>query len=231
MATAKKAQASEGSLMVNIPPIKIDRFTIKLIGDTPLICHAWSEKATMEILNKQQKKAATAKEVRRPYFEFAESLYWLTEKPNLNGMTDEQAKEVLDAVIPHSKFGFPTTAFKAAALDAGFQQGALSKAAGSGDLAKTTARGAFHIDAEYAVIEGTPILRKDMVRIGGASKTADLRFRAEFKIWSTSLTIKYNRNVLTVEQIMNLFQLGGFSNGIGEWRPARDGNYGTYHVE
>lgn len=61
--------------------------------------------------------------------------------------------------------------------------------------------------------------------------TADLRYRAEFKPWKTELLITYNANVITVEQIVNLFRLGGFANGVGDWRPAKDGRYSTFHCE
>lgn len=229
MAT-KKAQGD--TLRVEVPELELQSFTIKIVGDTPLISNAWSHKAKQMILQKQQKKAAVGREVRRPWVDFADSLYWLTEKPNLDGLTDEQAREVLNEIIPQSKFGFPVIAFKAAALDAGFQQGALVRNAGSNDLAKTTARGAFHIIGnELAVIEGTPTIREDMVRIGGASKTADLCYRGEFKSWRTELLIRYNTRTITPAQIINLFRLGGFANGVGEWRPSRDGNFGTFHVE
>lgn len=223
MATKKE------STVVNLPELKLQHFTLKIVGDTPLISHAWSEKAKLMMLNKQQKKAATAKEVRRPMVEFADSLYWLTEKPKFDGLTDEQAADVLAEVIPQSKFGFPTLAFKAAALDAGYQQGALVRNAGTGDLAKTTARGAFQVIGEFAVIEGTPTPREDIGRVGMGS--ADLRYRAEFKSWSTEITIRFNASVITTEQIINLFSLGGFANGVGDWRPARDGSFGTFHVE
>lgn len=222
MATKEKAS-------ISLPELKLQTFTLKIVGDSPLICHAWSEKAKLMMLNKQQKKAATAKEVRRPMVEFADSLYWLTAKPDFDGLTDEQAKEILAEVIPQSKFGFPTLAFKAAALDAGYQQGALVRNAGSGDLAKTTARGAFQVIGEFAVIDGIPTPREDIGRVGMG--TADLRYRAEFKTWHTELVITFNANVITTEQIVNLFRLGGFANGVGDWRPARDGRFGTFHCE
>lgn len=225
MTTKKEAAA-----VVTLPGIKLRHFTLKIVGDTPLICHAWSHKAKQMILQKQQKKASAGREVRRPMVDFAESLYWLSEKPNFDGLTEEQAAEVLAEVIPNSKFGFPVIAFKSAALDAGYQQGALVRNAGSGDLAKTTARGAFHIiGSEFAIINGTPTPREDMVRIGMG--TADLCYRAEFKTWSTELEIQYNESAISAEQIINLFHLGGFSNGVGDWRPAKDGMFGTFHVE
>lgn len=218
MAVVKKAQA-EYSLA--LPPINIKFITLNILGDTPLVCHKWEEKAKRMILEKQTKKATAGQEKRYPAKEFANSLYWLTEKPDLDNVSDEKAKKILDEIIPQSQFGFPTTAFKASAIDAAYQQGVLAK--------KTTARGAIHLLGDFVVINGTPVIREDMVKIGMGS--ADIRFRAEFKSWSTSINIKYNANAISDEQIINLFNIGGFSNGIGEWRPAKDGTFGTYHVE
>lgn len=224
MATKKDAVP-----VVQIPTLKLETFKLKIVGDSPLICHAWNQKAKFMILHKQQKKATTGKDIRRPMVDFAESLYWLTEKPDFDGLTDEQAKEILADIIPKSKFGFPVIAFKSAALAAGYQQGALASKVGTAALAKTTARGAFHIQDEFAVIDGVPTPREDMVRIGMG--TADLCYRAEFKSWRTELTITYNTSAISVEQIINLFRLGGFANGVGDWRPEKDGSFGTFHIE
>ena len=216
---AKKVEAAP--LPVGIPALKIQTFELRIVGDSPLICHAWSQKAKLMMLEKQQKKATKAKEIRRPAVEFADSLYWLTPKPDFAEMTDAEAQAVLADIIPKSKFGFPVLAFKAAAIDGGFQQQVIEK--------KTTARGAFHILGEFAEIEGTPTIREDIGRIGMG--TADLRYRAEFKTWATTLTIKFNSGAMSAEQIVNLFNVGGFSNGVGDWRPAKDGSYGTFHIE
>lgn len=208
MATKK---TDETVVAVEIPAIAIEHFSLKLVGDSPLITHAWSEKAKKMILDKHMKKATTGKDAKDPYQDFCDSMYWLTDKPEKPTPED----------VAKASFGFPVTAFKAAAVDAGYQQGVIDK--------KTTARGAFHIDGEFAVIEGTPEPREDMVRIGMG--TADIRYRAEFKQWSTVLNIRYNPRAMSKEQIINLFNIGGFANGVGEWRPSKDGAYGTFHVE
>lgn len=196
---------------INIPAIELKRFTIKIVGDSPFICHAWDEKAKLMMLEKQMKKASTGKEAKDPFMDFCNSLYWITEKPENPTMEDVLA----------AKFGFPTAGFKAAAVDGAYQSKAIDK--------KTTARAAFQILGEMAVIEGTPIMREDMVRIGMG--TADIRYRAEFKEWSTVLTIQYNAKAMSAEQIINLFNIGGFAAGIGEWRPGKAGSYGMFHVE
>lgn len=78
-------------------------------------------------------------------------------------------------------------------------------------------------------IDGEPSMREDMVRVGMG--TADIRYRGEFRSWSAEMVIRYNANVLSVEQVFNLFNTGGFAIGVGEWRPQRDGSFGMFHVE
>lgn len=233
MAT-KKNENKDAVLSVELPGIELGVFSVRIVGDSPLIVHKWSHKAKEEMLGKQMKKATKGKEAKVPVKDFVDSLYWLDENGNLidteheipeelEGIANDTPYEEVYEVIKTGRFGFPACAFKASAIDAGYQQGVIAK--------KTTARGAFHILGEYAVIEGIPEMREDMVQIGGISKVADIRYRPEFKTWSTTLTIRYNKMSITPEQIMNLLNYGGFANGVGEWRPSRDGSFGTYHVE
>ncbi len=95
-------------------------------------------------------------------------------------------------------------------------------------MTKVEARGAFHINGDLVKIKGTPAPREDMVRI--AMGTADIRYRGEFKKWSCEFEIRYNRCVLSEEQIINLFNAAGFGIGVGEWRPQKDGSMGMFHV-
>lgn len=123
-------------------------------------------------------------------------------------------------ITPEGKYGFPVIGIKAAAVTACTSIGAITKVA---------ARQAFHIDGEYAVIEGSePVMREDMVRVGMG--TADIRYRGQYWPWHTTVEIRHNANLLSAEQILNLLNTAGFAVGIGEWRPERDGQYGLFHV-
>ncbi len=207
MAAAKAKQTDQ---VIELPRLDIQVMQITLKGDSPLICHKWSEKAKREMLDKQMKKAKTAKEAKDPRRDYVESMYWLTPMPE--SPTDQD--------IATATFGFPAVGFKAAAVDA------CSHVDG---VTKVVARGAFHILEEIVEINGTPRMREDMVRI--AMGTADIRYRGEFPEWSASLTVRYNASVMSAEQIVNLFNTAGFAVGVGEWRPAKDGSYGMFHVE
>lgn len=213
--------ATKKDTTIEIPALNIQVLELALIGDTPLLCHAWSQKAKVQLREKSTRKATAGTETIIPHIDFADSLYWLTEKPEFaKNTTDEEVKKILDEIIPKSRFGFPNTAFKESAISAGLQCGAIKY--------KINGRAAFFIQGEFAEIIGTPTIREDMIRIQG--RNAVPRHRAEFKHWATKVTIQYNANMMSAEQIANLFRMGGFAIGVGDWRPAKGGTFGMYHV-
>ena len=215
---AKKNEAA----IIEIKPINIVTTTVRIAGDTPLIMHRWSEKAKRMILEKQMKKTkSSAKEAKNPVEDFIESIYWMEGTPN--EYTEEAFHE---ACRNGARFGFPVTAIKQATISSAYRNG-ITK-----DMASL--RGAFFIAGEgselLAEVKGcTPTMREEMVRVGMG--VADIRFRGEFANWYMDLQVSYNANgAYTLDQIINLINVGGFSCGIGEWRPEKDGNYGMYHV-
>lgn len=196
MAQATKNAATAEAMV--IPPIEIKTYVLHIVGDSPLICHAWSKKAKQEMLDKQMGKARGKKEPKDPMRDYEDAFYRLADGTP----------------------GFPTIAFKAAAVNAASQVTGLTK---------VFLRGAFHTTGELVAIEGEPQMREDMVRI--AMGTADIRYRPEFPTWSVNLTVRMNTRALTLEQLIHLFNQAGFSAGVGEWRPEKDGPYGMFHVE
>lgn len=154
----------------------------------------------------------------------------MTEEPKIEPSdTPETAEQkFVEAVESGARWGFPVTAIKQAAI--------MAASRNEIDVKTTTLRGSFFIHGEgpdmLAEIKGSiPEMREDMVRVGGISKTADIRHRPMFADWYMDLTIDYNANgPITPEQIVNLINLGGFTCGIGEWRPEKDGNFGMFQV-
>jgi len=153
-------------------------------------------------------------------------------KKEIRDKQQKKAKTARDIRDPNAEFkdslyhiegggyGFPAVAFKAAAVNA------CSHVDG---ITKVHARGAFHIMCELVKIEGDePVQREDMVRVGMG--VADLRYRGEFKKWHCKIPVRFNANVLSLEQITNIFDTAGFSTGVGEWRPQKNGDYGMFHV-
>lgn len=220
--------ATKKTELVEIKPIKMNVVEVTLIGDTPLIMHAWSEKAKRMMLEAQQGKAkGKKKEIKNPVDDFIQSMYWLSGKPDTDGMDEEQCKEAFENAIQNgAKFGFPVTAFKQAAISAAYRMGYTKD--------KMSLRGVFFISTDYGdmaeIVSDTPVIREDMVKIGMG--TADLRYRGEFINWHTTFRIKYNVNgQYSLENILNVLNAGGMVCGVGEWRPERDGQFGMFHVK
>ena len=231
MANIKKKD--EGTQIINIKAPKIVKANIAIVGDTPLIIHAWSEKAKKQMLAAQQKtkKQKAAMDIRDPFAEFMDALYWITPKP------EESTPDAFEEAIANgAKFGFPITAIKQAALAACYRAGLIPN--------QVMMRCSFYLNAidgvnfgtgsELAVIETDepPVFREDMVKIGSISKSADLRYRPCFNNWKIRLTISLiDVGTFNMESVINAINMGGFMNGIGEWRMERNGDFGRFHVE
>lgn len=217
----EEVMAAKNGDLVEIRPIDIRKVSIRIVGDTPLIMHAWSEKAKREMLEKQMKVTKIkARDAKNPVEDFIRSMYWLTEMPE--DMTEAGFEK---AIASGARFGFPVTAFKQAAISAAYRMGWTKD--------KMSMRGAFFIDGDanqMLEIKGdAPIPREDMVKVGMG--TADIRYRGEFRNWYADMVISYNANgQYTIEQIINVINAGGYVCGVGEWRPERDGQYGMFHV-
>lgn len=183
---------------ISLPRLDIRVVDIKLIGDSSLICHRWSEKSKKIMHDKHTGKASAGRELKVPEQDFLDSLY-----PMSGG-----------------GYGFPTIAFKNAAVQACTSLGK--------SVTKVAAKQAFHIMGNLTKIEGTPQPREDMVRVGMG--TADIRYRGEFDPWSVTIRVRYNARLLSAEQLINLMNTAGFAVGVGEWRSERNGSQGLFHV-
>lgn len=216
MAT-KKAAAE--AVAVEIPQLKLETAVIHIKGDTPLIVHKWSEKAKKEIRDKQMKKATSKKEAKDPVADFIDTLYWLDGEP------EEKTEEAFSKAMENgARFGFPATGFKQCAVMGAYRLGA--------DIKTTVAKAAIIIPCEFVEIKGKAVtMREDMVKVGGISKVADIRYRAQIEGWEADIPVKYVSNVVSLEQVINLFNLGGFACGVGEWRNEKNGVFGSFHVE
>jgi len=196
--------------IIELKPIEQKTICIELEGVTPLIVHAWSEKAKRQMLNKQMKKAAAKKEAKNPEEDYEQSLYKFKYG---------------------SGYGFPAPGFKAAIV------GACRLFDG---LPMTQAKLMFFIEADgegtrqeqLVRIHGEPEIREDMVRL--EKGVADIRYRGMFRDWSADLTITFNTSNISPEQLVNLVDAAGLG-GIGEWRPSAPksstGDFGRFKVK
>ena len=216
--SAKQVKNVEPEIV--IPKLNIGKIKLEIKGIAPLVCHRWSEKAKKEMLDKQMKVAKRAKEAKDPYKDFLSSLYFI------EGAPDVPEGELKFA---STMCGFPAVAFKKAAVSACRQVSGIPM---------TQARQMIFVlgnclgtnGEDLVEIKGEVSMREDMVRIDGG-RTADIRYRGQIVGWSTTLIIEYDADVLSAEQVVNLFSRAGWGVGIGEDRPEKSGGqWGRYEL-
>lgn len=191
---------------VSISRIGTETLSVPIIGTAPLIVHKFSEKARRQMLDNMQGRKSP-KEPKNPEAEFEAALY----------RHDDGG------------FGFPVIAFKAASVGACRFFGK--------SMPMTLARQCIFFEAEFsktdgqklARIDGTPHMREDVVTVG--MNGHDLRYRPEFTEWATTLEVVYVKSMLTRESVLSLIDAGGMGVGVGEWRPEKRGDFGTFQID
>lgn len=204
--------------IADAPAIQIDRIAaetmrVPIVGTSPLIVHNFSEKSKRMMLEAQQGKKAL-KEVRNPDAEYEAAFY-----------------RISDPLTGELRYGFPVTAFKAATIGAArFYGKSLSMTALRQFLFM---RGVLTDADQQQLVEivGEPRMREDVVRLGGPSRSADLRYRPEFPAWSATLEVTFVTSSIDRQSVLSLIDAGGLGIGVGEWRPEKRGEFGTYQVD
>ena len=225
--------ATNKETTINIKPIVDETVIVRLIGDTPLIVHKWDQKNKEALPAGKRALSINAditekKEYMTPIESFANSMYWISGKPK--ELTEES---VFNAIENGARFGFRVESFKQAAIDAAYTKKWIPN--------KKGVKGLFFIKPDFVDDEGyqlveikgdRPIMREDVVILGGMSRTPDLRWRGQFTNWYVDLTISYDKDgSYTLQDICNMLQAGGRYNGVGEYRPEKDGQFGMFHVD
>lgn len=204
-ASPNGASASEKAAEIQIDRIPAENLLVPIIGTTPLIMHRFSEKAKKKMLDAMQGRK-TPKENKDPKAEYEAALYRLED----------------------GNPGFPVSAFKLATVGAARFYGKEVTMVGlrqvlwfSGEVGDD-GRALTEIVGEYA-------MREDVVTVGRGG--TDLRYRPEFREWTANLNITYVTSALTRDSVLSLVDAGGMGVGVGEWRPERGGDFGTYRVD
>jgi hypothetical protein len=217
---AKKATEEK---VIAIRSLDIQKVPIRIVGDTPLIVHAWSYKAKRQLMGELK---ISKKEPRNPFYDFVNSMYWL-DGVDPKDMTEDEYEELVKT--GKARTGFTAYSVKMAGNAAAYRMGWVKN--------QTGLRGAYFInplddpEGDMAEIKGClPVMREDMVKIGMG--TADIRWRPMYENWYMDLLLSYNASGnISLDDIFNIINAGGYCVGIGEWRPEKDGKFGTYHVE
>lgn len=191
---------------IKVDQLEAETLRVPIVGTAPLIMHRFSEKARKIMLDAMQGKKAP-RQPKDPEAEYEDAIHWLDD----------------------TRYGFPCIGFKAATVGAarfygnGVKMTELRQSMFfRGEMGKSD-------NQQMFPITGEPIMREDVVRV--ARGGSDLRYRPEFPEWSSELTIVYVKSMLTRDSVVSLVDAGGLGGGIGEWRPSKSGDFGTYQVD
>ncbi len=194
----------DGAAITPIDKISAETLLIPIRGTAPLVVHRFSEKAKLEMLHATQGKK-TPRQPKNPQAEYEAAFYRLKD----------------------GEPGFPSLAFKAATVGGARFYGKQITMTALKQLAFFT--GEPGADGHYYVrIFGEPQMREDVVRVGRGS---DLRYRPQFTDWFAILTVTYVSSMLTRGSLLSLVDAGGLGVGVGEWRPEKGGDFGTYEID
>jgi hypothetical protein len=211
MAMKKTAKTEE----FVIPAPNFRQMKVRITGTAPLIFHKWDEKAIKMILDKQMKKASKGREVRDPEAEYINSFYY-----DANDNVALPARNLKQAIVGSARFltGLPMTILRGTIFTKGDKD----------DFIPIQVNGKL-VSKKMVVQRKDEWMRQDMVTVGMGS--ADVRFRGQLPEWTMDVLIEYDADQLSAEQVLNLMQRAGFSQGLGEWRPEKNGANGTFTVE
>ncbi len=198
---------------------KFEVFEIPIKGVTPLLMHKVSKRTLDEMEKKQMGLNTTKKrELKDPQREAWESAYHATEEQ--------------ESVIGHKDgnvYLFPIMAFKRACIEVAKDMKATKKISGEFIKRNMQFTGSHSIDF-VEIKSDIPVIQRDYVKLGGATKVIDLRYRMRFDNWAASFEIRVIRGTMSIEEVVEIVNAAGKNVGIGDWRLNKCGVYGSFVI-
>ncbi len=188
------------AVAVQITPPKIEVVKLKIVGTAPLVMNRFSQKAMSMIHETQAAGSQSAKGKKRAPKNF------------------EEAYQGARHISTEGWDGIPSPAFRLASISAcrlvGFKM--------------TLAKLAIFVDADgFDQVDGTPLTKitkgqphyvEHAVRNDNGS--VDLRARPMWDVgWEAIVTVRYDSEIFSISDVVNLFARIGQQVGIGEGRP------------
>lgn len=203
---------------VLVAPLPIERRIIPIVGESPLVVHAWGPKAKKEMRDFYAREGKATKKTtykkQDPTADFLDCFYVVGE---------------VDPNDPNAVFGIP-----AAGISKALQTAAIEI---DGLTAATIRRNVRVMGDENGLV---PLKshsgwrrREDMVNITPAKRerTPGIRYRPAAVRWKLDVTVRYISSIITETQIANLLRYAGFAVGLCEWRPEKGGEFGTWDLD
>jgi len=208
MATRKTSTTKAEGIELSVIEVSHGVLHFRVVGTSPLIQHAMSDKALHDLLYPQNKKRAADKQAsdkHAPYMEFLGSCYAFRQED------DEPTRLYL-----------PATAFKAALINAALDLPGV---------AKTQLGRLVRVLGDKVPVYGIPQMMMSVVRSADQNKTPDVRTRAILREWACAFAVRFVKPLVKEANVANLLAAAGYLQGVGDWRTQKgSGNYGEFRL-
>ena len=198
---------------VTIAPLKMSEVTFRIIGTAPYVQAAFSQKSAEQMRAKMEAGSTARKGVKREARNF-DSDYQAAHHRDKDGWIGIPAPAFRNALISACRIvGFAMTRAKLALF--------------------VVADGIDALDSSPLVrIIGEP--RMVISHVRNETGVADLRARPHWDEWESYVTIRYDADMFTLEDVTNLMVRAGVQVGIGEGRPdskkSTGQGWGTFRI-
>ena len=201
--------------VLELKSLDIKTAQVTIVGDGDLVLNKMNDVTSRELIDIRKDKAKNVTEKANEWESIITAIHWRDGKPT--DFSEEGMKKALKENAPClTAFGLKKS-FGQAVVQNGIDTYSTKFNAGmnivaSGNLVPI--KFAKHLIDEKLMSpkRGAPVL----VRLN------------RFTGWSAAFTIQYTGAVYSLEQIVNIINMAGFSIGIGSGRTS---GYGRYHVE
>ncbi len=206
---AKPNRKSAGSVEeIELEQLQRGVVTLHIVGSTPMISSAMSQKAKESLLlpevRQRKTKAQRAVSLKHNVIEeYRESVY--------------RADDPCGARIT-----MPAACFKNAIMTAALRSAGQTKA----EIGQLT-----WVEGSHVEIYGAPKLLMMVTRSADIAKTPDVRTRAILPEWCCSVTISFIEPNIRLKTVVNLMHIAGLVSGLGDFRQEKmKGSFGRWRL-
>lgn len=199
---AKAPEAKQPTERITLRPIRRKIVQMRIVGSSPLIQHAWSDRNKEMMRAKHAGEKSKDRSARNPQTEGEDAAYRKRD----------------------GRYALPAMAVKAAVINAAHKDLGIEKT--------RVCKSLFIICDHDKLIPmdcDQPVIQEDVIRV--ASGGADLRYRPYFFKWSCVIKWEVDTELLSVSDLVTLVDRAGFGVGLLDWRPERGGEYGRFYVD
>lgn len=189
--------------IVNFKPLKISSIKVKIVGDSPYMPEPM-DMAVLEKYNKIKSKQSYDKD----------------------DLSEEDKVKAKFYYTENEKYGMPSRAIYNSMIRGSSYLFDI-KQGGMRNIKEGVTMQGDILELKYKKLK----VLTHWGRTSGMKGSPRKIMRNAFYDWSVTLTISYNENNLSAEQIINVLNWAGFHIGVGGFRKEKTGNFGAFHVE